>query len=47
MTDNELVGAMRETFAESGIDWQQRVHYPALHELARCIGRRSLLGVCR
>jgi acetylornithine deacetylase len=30
--DNELVTTMRETFAGSGIDWQQLVDYPALSD---------------
>ncbi|WP_213762824.1 acetylornithine deacetylase [Caballeronia sp. dw_19] len=40
--DNEIVGAMRETFAGSGIDWQQLVDYPALSDQAAASWLREL-----
>jgi acetylornithine deacetylase len=40
--DNEIVGAMRETFAGSGIDWQQLVDYPALSDQAGASWLREL-----
>jgi acetylornithine deacetylase len=41
-TDNELVSSMRETFAGSGIDWQQLVDYPALSDQAAASWLREL-----
>ncbi|KQR78369.1 acetylornithine deacetylase [Burkholderia sp. Leaf177] len=40
--DTELVGTMRETFAESGIDWEQLVDYPALSDQAAAGWLREL-----
>ncbi|MGV7240951.1 acetylornithine deacetylase [Caballeronia sp. M23-90] len=40
--DTELVGAMRETFAESDIDWEQLVDYPALSDRAAAGWLRDL-----
>ncbi|CAN7777933.1 acetylornithine deacetylase [Caballeronia sp. LjRoot34] len=40
--DNEIVGAMRETFAGSGIDWLQLVDYPALSDQAAASWLREL-----
>jgi acetylornithine deacetylase len=40
--DNELVATMRETFAGSGIDWQQLVDYPALSDQAAASWLREL-----
>lgn len=40
--DTELVGTMRETFAQSGIDWEQLVDYPALSDQAAAGWLREL-----
>jgi acetylornithine deacetylase len=40
--ETELVGAMRETFAESDIDWEQLVDYPALSDRAAAAWLRDL-----
>jgi acetylornithine deacetylase len=40
--DTELVATMRETFAESGIDWEQLVDYPALSDQAAARWLREL-----
>ncbi|WP_174362659.1 acetylornithine deacetylase [uncultured Caballeronia sp.] len=40
--DTELVGAMRETFGESDIDWEQLVDYPALSDWAAAGWLRDL-----
>ena len=40
--DTELVATMRETFAESGIDWEQLVDYPALSDQAAAGWLREL-----
>ena len=40
--DTELVGTMRETFVESGIDWEQLVDYPALSDQAAAGWLREL-----